>query len=192
MLLVIVFVYGFRKILQTITVILIDVFRIFLILPLALISLFVLFFVIWQSDQGQDLLLTINDREFGPVTLYIVFGCLAVMNWHFPKFFWRVSFHNRRLKYFFTHHFTYKHPKELKNIIAVPRLFGVLSFLIPACGILQVFKIFKVQFLLSWISPSLLLLVLTLLFHLSFRYMFLQKYREKWIHTFIAAGSLLD
>ncbi|HYD20582.1 MAG TPA: hypothetical protein VEB40_03830, partial [Flavipsychrobacter sp.] len=191
MLLVIVFVYGFRKILQTITVILKDVFRIFLILPLALISLFVLFFVIWQSDQGQDLLLTINNHEFGPVTLYIVFGCLAVMNWHFPKFFWRVSFHNRSLKYFFTHHFTYKHPKELKNIIAVPRLFGVLSFLIPACGILQVFKIFKVKFLLSWISPSALLLILTLLFHLCFRYMWLQTFREKFFKTFLAVCILL-
>jgi hypothetical protein len=146
-----------------------NVLGIFTVSPLTIISLAALFFFIWVSDQGQDLLLVINDFHFGPVAMYIVITILAMMNWHFPKFFTNHEWGNQRFTDLFRLPFNYDEAVRNANRgkIDVPRLLGVLTFFIPAFGMLRVRDIFGI-YTLSNITPVALLFIATLLIQLLF------------------------
>jgi hypothetical protein len=97
----------------------------------AVIGLFIVYAVLWKVDQGQDLLLNLNAHDVGVGSFYFVLAVLAVVNWHFPKFL------NDRTP-----------PTEATPFLHgiqsnVPRILGIATFIIPACGILNALVIMK-------------------------------------------------
>lgn len=160
---------------------LVDFFFIFQISPLTIISLLLLYYIVWISDQGQDLIITINNNarngvitqsfvdNFGPVSLYSAISILAVMNWYFPKFFYVKNLEERKWKDIFTlsfdylkNHYYFKHGVP-PNHFLIPRLFGILTFFIPAFGMLKALNVFGIKYPLSMISPGYLLIGATLI-----------------------------
>lgn len=180
-----------------------DVLQISALSPLTVLSLLVLFFTLWLSDEGQDLLLVINNNELGPVSLYVVVVILAFMNWHFPKFFYNRKWDdktlrrrlaripvpanwwikNRLIRSLFVKPFNYSSVQRTRkpNRISIPRLFGVLTFLIPAFGVLKTLGIFKVAYFETYISPMGILLIVTIAIQRCFgKEYFVKFYNYRW------------
>jgi len=180
------------KKLQDVTGILSDLMYIFRFSPLTIISLAALFFTVWGSDQGQDLMLTINDNFLGPLTLYAVISILAVMNWYFPKFYIRVKWSDKKLKDLFTYPFDFRPSmsRYFPNQVTIPRLLGVLTFLIPAFGMLKVLSIFELLKPSIGILPIAALAITTLFFEWCFRKNYF-KFYATWPKVFSIVCILL-
>jgi hypothetical protein len=132
-------------------------------------SLVILYLVIWKTDQGQDLLISLSA---GGVALYLFYGLLfvlAALNWYLPRYYIDDSFrrnepaaNSRRIFPPYANgdwHYT-SDGKEKE----IPRIFGVLTFLIPCFGILQAFDSQGTPYLLDFLSPISLLLITTIFF----------------------------
>ena len=126
------------------------------------VGLIVLYFALWKSDQGQDLLINLNASHWGPITLYIILSVLATFYWYWPKYFspekWEEPFNvNVSLKSLF---FGDWNPAgNASEVSYVPRLLGLLIFIVPACGILQALTIFQISYPLDFIDPFILLII---------------------------------
>ena len=102
------------------------------------IGLAILYLVLWIADQGQDLLLNLNTEWYGPISFLVTLVALALLNWHLPKYFTDQAKNRQIEKRALRHIFVppaevmgEKHRSE-RN---AARMMGVLTFLIPACGI---------------------------------------------------------
>jgi hypothetical protein len=123
-------------------------FRIVLILQL------VLFALLNFSDQGQDLLVTINNSTLGTIIFLTSITVMAALNWYLPKLY-------------------IKQPKKLNLVVAkgtsfsrhenVPldyaRLLGTVTFFIPAVGMLKTMQQYHIPYFLDDI-PALILLAI--------------------------------
>ena len=132
------------------------------------LGLIVLYFALWKSDQGQDLLINLNASHWGPITLYIILSILATFYWYWPKYFssekWKIhSQVSVSLKSLFCG--DWNSPADTPEVSYVPRLLGLLTFVVPACGILQALTIFQIPYPLDFMDP-LLLLIVTIAFFL--------------------------
>jgi hypothetical protein len=120
----------------------------------SVIGLLVLYFTLWKSDQGQDLLINLNASHWGPATFYVILTILATFYWYWPKYFseekWknapRVSFRNLFLG-------NWNPRSESLEAPYMPRLLGLLTFIIPACGILHALDAFEIPYVLDFIDP---------------------------------------
>ncbi len=126
------------------------------------VGLVVLYFALWKSDQGQDLLINLNASHWGPITLYIILSVLATFYWYWPKYFspekWKDPSHvNVSLKNLFFG--DWNPPANSPEVSYVPRLLGLLTFIVPACGILQALTIFQISYPLDFIDPFMLLII---------------------------------
>ena len=125
-------------------------------------GLLVLYFSLWKSDQGQDLLINLNASHWGPITFYVILTILATFYWYWPKYFaeerWEgdetpsVSFRNL----FVGEWNSYSSALDAPYI---PRLLGLLTFIIPACGILQALDTFEIPYLLNFLDPLLFMVI---------------------------------
>jgi len=119
---------------------------------IVLIVLFVLFGFLILSDQGQDLLITINTSSFGTIIFLFSISVLAALNWYLPKLY-AGGFTDLLLKV----------PKGFlipgKNSVDYARLLGVLTFLIPAVGILKTMQQYHMPYLLDDVPVMVVLLV---------------------------------
>ncbi len=151
-------------------------FYIFRTSPLTIVSLVVMYFFIWASDQGQDILLIINDSWVGPIFLYMVVIILALMNWHFPKIFDRTIFDGLKTTDLFG-----KKPFNIQQYkddqLDLPRLLGAITFLIPAFGMLNVLVIFGLGFRLDFYSSSAWMVITIFLIQRCFKKRYFQ-----WIY----------
>ena len=126
------------------------------------VGLTVLYFALWKSDQGQDLLINLNASHWGPITLYIILSVLATFYWYWPKYFspekWQEpSKVNVSLRSLFFG--DWNPPANSPEVTYVPRLLGLLTFIVPACGILQALTIFQISYPLDFIDPFILLVI---------------------------------
>jgi hypothetical protein len=53
---------------------------------IVVMSLIVLYLALWQSDQGQDLLVNLNNHPLGVIVFFTVVTITAFVHWHLPKF----------------------------------------------------------------------------------------------------------
>jgi hypothetical protein len=128
----------------------------------SVVGLIVLYFALWKSDQGQDLLINLNASHWGPITLYIILSILATFYWYWPKYFshekWTTpSRVNVSLRSLFCGN--WNSPGNSAEVSYVPRLLGLLTFIVPACGILQALTIFQISYPLDFIDPLVLLII---------------------------------
>lgn len=115
-----------------------------------IIVLFVLYALLIFSDQGQDLLVTINTSKTGTSLFFIIVSILAVLNWYLPKLYAEdlVSL-----------------SKEENTVkLDYGRLLGGMTFLIPATGILFTMQAYHIPYLAQDISPLIILLVFCLFY----------------------------
>lgn len=119
---------------------------------IVLIVLFVLFGFLIFSDQGQDLLITINTSFWGTIIFLFSISVLAAMNWYLPKLY-AGGFTDLMLTV----------PKGFviagKNSVDYARLLGTLTFLIPAVGILKTMQQYHMPYLLDDVPVMVILLV---------------------------------
>lgn len=139
---------------------------------IVVVGLFILFIVLWLADQGQDLLLNLNTEWYGPISFLVTLVVLASLNWHLPKYFTDQARKQTQTRKGMTRMFVpppeiagQKHRGERNSA----RMMGVLTFLIPACGIWNAMQQFRIKFILDFINPYLLLFVSAVIFATAFR-----------------------
>lgn len=165
-------------------------------LRIAVFSLLLLGLPIWLTDQGQDLLANVNNTHSGPIGLFITLSVLAVLNWHLPKLYSGTaaiaqpapSVPNPQSGKFKIKQLITRNWDEAEVVQETKpnsdyekkagRMFGILTFLVPACAISSALDAFKADHLLSFISPVALLVVLMLFFYMVIRYNWLEKMNE--------------
>jgi hypothetical protein len=137
-------------------------------------TLLALYLILWKSDQGQDLLVTMNSRARSVILFLAATFVLATLNWFLPRYYSSANYNrkgNRRTIKIFGVSFDFS-PKIVTGDWdtlslrerEIPRIFGVLTFLIPACGILNALKAMHVSYMLDFIPPGVLLLATTAMF----------------------------
>lgn len=52
----------------------------------SLINIFILYFILWKTPQGQDLLISINENNFHVISLFTFLIIIASMNWLVPRY----------------------------------------------------------------------------------------------------------
>ncbi|QPH40912.1 hypothetical protein [Pedobacter endophyticus] len=144
---------------------------------IVLIVLFVLFALLNFSDQGQDLLITINTSFWGTIIFLICISVLAALNWYLPKLY-AGGFTDLLLTV--PKGFSMQH----KSTVDYARLLGVLSFLIPAVGILSTMKRYHMPYLLDDV-PVLAILLAALI-------AYWQMLRHNSLDTFFAPNNIFS
>jgi hypothetical protein len=106
-----------------------------------IIALLVIYTITWIADQGQDLLITLNDSDHGPFTLYLTIITLALLNWHFPKIINALSVISDKkesaLKKLKELEYTDGQRSKINFLLNLPRLLGVVTLLIRALGFIN-------------------------------------------------------
>ncbi|MEX1238113.1 MAG: hypothetical protein WEB30_00290 [Cyclobacteriaceae bacterium] len=133
---------------------------------ISLVGFIIMFVALWKSDQGQDLLLNLNAHFMGPALFYLVLTILAAINWFLPKY--------------YTDHFIQNNPAQrgVRILFAnpshrtsqretnIPRIMGVLTFIIPACAILNALNVMRIEYSFNFIHPF-QLMVITMIFYVG-------------------------
>ena len=52
----------------------------------SLVTIFLLYFLLWVTPQGQDLLISLNENFWHVIALFVLLTILAAMNWLVPRF----------------------------------------------------------------------------------------------------------
>jgi hypothetical protein len=133
------------------------IFSLILRFRIVVISLLIIYLILWKSDQGQDLVVSLNTSIGGVIVFFLVVSITAFLHWHIPKFLSRntVLFVNGQWEpktvrqwmhdlFFKTVSFTDVGQGNVKYVTDsdLARTFGVMTFLIPAFGVLNVIGIF--------------------------------------------------
>ena len=121
-----------------------------------LIFLFVLFALLNFSDQGQDLIVTINTSLSGTILFLLSISVFAALNWYLPKLY--------STEYVGVLLVVPKGTTLEGDEVDYARLLGVLTFLIPAVGILKTMQQYHIPYLLDGMPALVALLILFLVF----------------------------
>jgi hypothetical protein len=163
---------------------------------IAVFSLLLLAIPLWFTDQGQDILANINSNHDGPVGVFFTLSVLAVLNWHLPKMYTATEVQKKMGAAATTKSRAFK----IKQMISrdwddagdinagadvsyekkAGRMFGILTFLIPACAISKALDVFKADHFFKFISPTALLALLVVVFYAIIRYNWLD-----WLKNYI-------
>jgi hypothetical protein len=161
----------------------------------SVIGLLVLYFALWKSDQGQDLLINLNASHWGPITFYIVLSILATFYWYWPKYFSAPKWHDPSKVNVNLHSLffgNWESTKDGREAAYVPRLLGVLTFVIPACGILRALDIFEISYPFNFVDPFYFLLVSIVGFILIMENQVLEKFFASAPRSYLGTiGALL-
>lgn len=201
------FAFGIAKFLAGMTRYTKTVFDVIWSFRPIVLSLAILYLVLWQANQGQDLIVNLNDSKSGFTVFFIVILFLALLNWHLPKYFsyntklerprriwnWLKEIFNGSVAY--NDHPVKRHTVEYVEDSDLARAFGVLTILIPAFGMLNVMEKYDLP---TW-GPNRMLIISTVALALLLRFNVIDnayknnpKYR--WIIVsliFICAGLMI-
>ncbi|HYG38648.1 MAG TPA: hypothetical protein VD908_08520 [Cytophagales bacterium] len=169
------------------------------------VVLLVVFFLLWKSDQGQDVLVNLNSkfqkepndipllRNTGPFLLYIILTVIAFINWFLPKYFFIKDSKKITWKSIWKEDWNYSKDEVIKKEkvgyqIFTARLFGVLTFIIPACGILKALDTFELSYSLSVMGAEAVFL-LTVIFYILALYPFFDSEKAGTFHKSPVRGE---
>lgn len=141
------------------------------------IVLLLLFAVLYVSDQGQDLLVTINTSRLASVLFLIIASLLSLLCWYLPKvleYSGNASYSNFFFKTADFEKDGYGHRSKPKVDFA--RLLGAAVFLILGTGVLQTMNNYHIWHILSTIPPFIVFIIIVL----SYRTMLKNHWLEKW------------
>ncbi|RBQ07928.1 hypothetical protein [Pedobacter miscanthi] len=124
-------------------------FRIVVILQL------IFFALVNLSDQGQDLMVTINTSTPGTILLLTSVCILAAMNWYLPKLYIKAP---EKVNLVVQKGTSFDKDEE-KTPLDYARLLGILTFFIPALAMLKTMQLYHIPYFLDDIPAMLLLLV---------------------------------
>lgn len=128
------------------------------------ITILLTFLLLWVSDQGQDLLLSLNSRKIGPVISLFLITLLSVCNWFLPKYYVDEPSTDITLKNFFFGSWDFKDDPGRRSKKYTSRLLGAAGFIIPGVCILHAMQKFQVHYYLEFIDPFFLLIILLILY----------------------------
>lgn len=119
-----------------------------LIQTFTMLLLYAIFFV---SDQGQNLLINLNSNSIAVLVFLFIVSFFAALNWHISKFFRnkQIASDPHSWKMFYTRfdwpdlnkktivETEYQTARRQDYGVSVPRMFGVMVMLIPACALVN-------------------------------------------------------
>ena len=146
---------------------------------IVLLGLMILFLLLSQTDQGQDLLVTINTSDWGIFWFYSVTSVLALLNWLLPKVYDNMQ--QLDFKKINTTHLDFTN-KNRREKLDFARFLGALTFVIPAISIMITMQNYHIRYLVDSAPPLLLLLVICVFYIHLLRYNWLDYiYKPKGI-----------
>lgn len=148
---------------------------------IVLITLILYFLVLFLSDQGQDLLITINSTRKACICFLFTVTILALLCWHLPK-----AIDNAKQITFCQFWFGKVDFKSggaaagrPSAKIDIGRLLGALAFLIPAAGILQTMQKYHMDYFLSEIPPISIPFIFLAIYTIILRYHLIDRIYKK-------------
>lgn len=138
---------------------------------IVLTGLLTLFLLMAFTEQGKDLLVTINTSDWGIFWFFTTTTVLALLNWYLPKIYDNLDEVN----------LTKVPPKSLKfsdndrDKLDLARFLGLLTFLIPAVGVLITMQAYHISYLAADISPLVILIIVCILYLSALRYNWLDQ-----------------
>lgn len=123
----------------------------------------VLFLLLTFSDQGQDLLVTINTSTWGITWFIVVVTIQASLNWFLPKLYDNAGQQNVPMK-------GIQFVSDVKAKLDFSRWLGVCTFLVPATAILITLQAYHIKYLLDNVPPLLILVIIAGLYAQALRH----------------------
>jgi len=133
---------------------------------IAVITLLLLFLCLNLSDQGQDLLLTINSYRPACFCFLLTIAVLALLCWHLPK----AIDHAKGLSFSEFWLGPVDFSTRTSGKVDIARLLGCAGFLVPATGILQTMDAYHLQYWLSAMPPVVILVSLLFLYAVALQH----------------------
>ena len=134
---------------------------------IVLLGLLTLFLLLGLTDQGQDLLVTINTSDWGIFWFYSVTTVLALLNWLLPKVYDNLPQVDLKKVTAPNLDFTKEHKREKLDFA---RFLGTLTFVIPATCIMMTMQNYHIRYLVDSIPPLLVLFVIAVFYVNVLRY----------------------
>lgn len=143
------------------------------------ISLLLIFFALWFSDQGRDLLLVINNNWIGPVVFLTMISVLALLNWFLPKYYSTLNYASLRspgisLARIFSGQQPPFQPGQKEDLYTA-RLLGCITFLVPAVCILNALRTFHIPYIFDEVNPVFLGLFTVIFYHMALEHQWIDK-----------------
>jgi len=145
---------------------------------IVLLGLLTLFLLMAFTEQGKDLLVTINTSDWGIFWFFTATTVLALLNWYLPKIYDNLNevdltkVPRRSLKF----------SDNDRDKLDFARFLGLLTFLIPAVGVLITMQAYHISYLASDIPPLVILVIISLLY--------LSALRNNWLdHIYKPHGN---
>lgn len=136
-----------------------------------LIALLVLFLCLSFSDQGQDLLVTINTDKIAVVLFYVIVSILAVLCWFLPKLYELLR------PVYFKSLYTKPLPEARETSkLDFARFLGIIAYVIPANGILMTLRAYHVVYLLDDLPPIIIMVAVLVIYY----YMITRKWLDQF------------
>jgi hypothetical protein len=132
------------------------------------LTLLIVFAVLYISDQGQDLLLSLNAEKLGVILFLFSTSIIALLCWYLPK----ILEYNGKMNYaeFFFKSVDFQMDpvtkKRSKAKVDMSRLLGAAGFLIPAVGIFKVMDNYHMDYWFSGIPPLAILVVILIVYRI--------------------------
>jgi hypothetical protein len=139
---------------------------------ISVLTLVLLFAVLNLSDQGQDLLVTINSDPLACICFLLTTSVLALLCWHLPK----AIDHARGLSFFEFWLGPVDFRVRTRGKLDIARLLGCAGFLVPATGILQTMDAYHIQYWLSTVPPIVILGSLLLFYAVALQHHWIEHF----------------
>ncbi|MEJ5961031.1 patatin-like phospholipase family protein [Pedobacter immunditicola] len=143
---------------------------------IVLTGLLTLFLLMAFTEQGKDLLVTINTSDWGIFWFFTATTVLALLNWYLPKIYDNLS----EIDLTTVPRKSLKFADNDRDKLDLARFLGLLTFLIPAVGVLITMQAYHISYLAADISPLVILIITCILYLSALRYNWLdQIYKPK-------------
>ncbi|WP_162996978.1 hypothetical protein [Mucilaginibacter kameinonensis] len=142
------------------------------------LTLLIVFAVLYISDQGQDLLLSLNADKFGVVLFLFSTSVIALLSWYLPK----ILEYTGPMNYaqFFLKSVDFAaNPLALKKPrpqVDFARLLGAAGFLIPAIGILKVMDNYHIDYWFSGVPPLAILVIILVIYRIVLEHHWIDRF----------------
>jgi len=171
--------YHAAELLRNISSFISNAFTLLVQFRIIVISILLIFFALWFSDQGRDLLLVINNNWIGPVIFLTMISVLALLNWLLPKYYSTLNYTSLRsgnmsLTKIFLGQQAPLQPNQ-KGDLYTARLLGCVTFLVPAVCILNALRTFHIPYILDEVNPIFLGLFTVIFYHMALQHQWIDK-----------------